>query len=1038
MAIELQDGILVKAPYPADRKKLVGTIQEYASKELIPIQYRYAYMEVTVIDSGLKYRLESNLSTWTLIPLVPSWVKTSQSDVTLSIFGGNLDWTRIVNAPEFTELDPVVFDVITLNPGSDATVDGIHPNFTLGIPRGDVGPPGEDGNDGILGTDGITPTVNIGTTTTGAAGTNADVTNSGTAIDSIWNFAIPRGDDGTSATVDVGTTTTGNAGSNADVTNSGTTADAVFDFVIPKGDTGDTGDTGPAGSGVTILGSDTGANIILKSGSAGDMWISTDTGTNDDGGTEIQEGDGVVYDGADWLTVGPIRGPQGIKGDQGDGWTGVTYSSSTGFITFASADGLDYITEDVRGDTGAQGDGWTGVTYNSGTGFLTFASDIPALELITSDIRGQGWSSGTYVPATGIVEFRSTLFPSLDFDTSDLRGADGSGTGLPAGGDVDDLIFNIASGDGEWQPHTFADRYGDLANYFQVAHLRLSDLSKSASSGSGYLAYDAYDGDIGIHLNSEEPAHVDGPIGLFLKNTQTIPATFWNTQHFGPINVNKWEDHADSTHAPTDANNYVHPNHGGNITGTGDGDYFLHSSSITGKTYLTKVDAADQILISDTSTSGALRRTPMSGVLSYIQDNIVTGNNYVHPEHTGQVISSIVAPNAGDGALFLTVSAITAQAEITDTISAAQDSMLYNSRGNLRELPMTTLESYFIDKDKLVAELQSDFGYYLPLTGGIMTGDIYMNSGTSIQFKNAESPPPFDGVMSLKNDGDVGIIFEYAGITDVRVHNGGLTARSIIESPILASTDIIYGDRGEFTGKVLGRSDQNTNLPDSNEFITEGYATANYQGSTGTYVPLAGGSGVGEKMTGTLYGEMAVFENKISVKNTNYSAAYSLITNTDGADTLLNLYRYSGTASTHHNFRLRNYDSNEFKIQKSQTAANIGSITYEDVFYIKSNKEAEFFGNVYGTAWFDSSDRKLKENIKTIDLTETDYRFVEFNWKDSGKKSYGVIADEVEKITPELVGTRKDGTQSVNYSAILIREIAALKNRIEKLEKNNS
>lgn len=55
------------------------------------------------------------------------------------------------------------------------------------------------------------------------------------------------GEAGTAATIEVGTVTTGEAGSSASVTNSGTTSAAVFDFVIPKGDKGDKGDTGPQG-----------------------------------------------------------------------------------------------------------------------------------------------------------------------------------------------------------------------------------------------------------------------------------------------------------------------------------------------------------------------------------------------------------------------------------------------------------------------------------------------------------------------------------------------------------------------------------------------------------------------------------------------------------------------------------------------------------------------------------------------------------------------------------------------------------------------
>ena len=53
---------------------------------------------------------------------------------------------------------------------------------------------------------------------------------------------------GAAGTIAVGTVSTGAAGSSATVTNTGTSRDAVFDFAIPRGDTGATGATGPAGA----------------------------------------------------------------------------------------------------------------------------------------------------------------------------------------------------------------------------------------------------------------------------------------------------------------------------------------------------------------------------------------------------------------------------------------------------------------------------------------------------------------------------------------------------------------------------------------------------------------------------------------------------------------------------------------------------------------------------------------------------------------------------------------------------------------------
>ena len=47
------------------------------------------------------------------------------------------------------------------------------------------------------------------------------------------------GPQGASGVMRVGSVTTGPAGSQANVTNSGTTTDAVFNFTIPRGDVGD-------------------------------------------------------------------------------------------------------------------------------------------------------------------------------------------------------------------------------------------------------------------------------------------------------------------------------------------------------------------------------------------------------------------------------------------------------------------------------------------------------------------------------------------------------------------------------------------------------------------------------------------------------------------------------------------------------------------------------------------------------------------------------------------------------------------------------
>lgn len=67
----------------------------------------------------------------------------------------------------------------------------------LTLPRGEKGEKGENGKDGLDG-QGIAATIEVGTVTTGAAGTNASVTNVGTEQRAVLNFVIPRGDTGAS------------------------------------------------------------------------------------------------------------------------------------------------------------------------------------------------------------------------------------------------------------------------------------------------------------------------------------------------------------------------------------------------------------------------------------------------------------------------------------------------------------------------------------------------------------------------------------------------------------------------------------------------------------------------------------------------------------------------------------------------------------------------------------------------------------------------------------------------------------------------
>ena len=93
----------------------------------------------------------------------------------------------------------------------------------------------------LVGPRGIAGTIEVGTVTTGAAGTPAAVENSGDEHDAVLDFTIPQGERGIAATVRVGTVEMVGTEDEPEVTNSGTANDAVFNFKIPRGPAGETG-----------------------------------------------------------------------------------------------------------------------------------------------------------------------------------------------------------------------------------------------------------------------------------------------------------------------------------------------------------------------------------------------------------------------------------------------------------------------------------------------------------------------------------------------------------------------------------------------------------------------------------------------------------------------------------------------------------------------------------------------------------------------------------------------------------------------------
>jgi hypothetical protein len=90
------------------------------------------------------------------------------------------------------------------------------------------------------------------------------------------------------------------------------------------------------------------------------------------------------------------------------------------------------------------------------------------------------------------------------------------------------------------------------------------------------------------------------------------------------------------------------------------------------------------------------------------------------------------------------------------------------------------------------------------------------------------------------------------------------------------------------------------------------------------------------------------------------------------------------------------------------------------------------------------SDILRKKNVQTVQNAVeivNQLRGVKFTWNDSEAKSFGVIAQEIEQVMPELVELNELlNAKTVNYSgiiAVLIESIKELSARVEELEQKS-
>lgn len=121
-------------------------------------------------------------------------------------------------------------------------------------------------------------------------------------------------------------------------------------------------------------------------------------------------------------------------------------------------------------------------------------------------------------------------------------------------------------------------------------------------------------------------------------------------------------------------------------------------------------------------------------------------------------------------------------------------------------------------------------------------------------------------------------------------------------------------------------------------------------------------------------------------------------------------------------------------------SASLDDYSYRLILYIPKGAGDQLYLNTAGEVGVPTSTIKAKENIARLEFDP--FKVLElqprrFTWKRNGKKSFGLIAEEVNEVLPQLVNYRNGEISSVKYDWISVLYIPVLKNlfgRLEQLE----
>jgi len=360
-------------------------------------------------------------------------------------------------------------------------------------------------------------------------------------------------------------------------------------------------------------------------------------------------------------------------------------------------------------------------------------------------------------------------------------------------------------------------------------------------------------------------------------------------------------------------------------------------------------------------------------------------------------------------------------------------------------------------------------------TWSISGGDIYRLSG-NVGISTNTPTEKLDVSGNIKGSGNLTVSGNIQGSRFISTVASGTAPFQVLSDTVVANLNAArLNGKTAPTGDIVGTSDSQTLTNKTLTLPTFGNSGVRFNGSTSgvstirsaaiafgiVEIPSVTGiqtfvtTGAVGVITSGMIADLsitnadvstsaAIAYSKLSLTNSITNADIAVgaaITNGKLANSTISGVSLGSTLSNLTAGSFINYSSGTTYNGSSSVTISIAgtSINTSDTVVVRDSLGNFSAATITATDFNSTSDINLKENIETVENSleiVTSLRGVKFDWKENHKASYGVIAQELEEVLPDLVITKE--LKTVNYNGligVLIEAVKELKKEIEELKK---